>query len=115
MRWPGMGWCGRARETMRLLRTLDLETMGEDRLHAVYQDVAVLAAAEPPVLMTGTVAHQFCTDTVTRTTNLLESGAPLPSIVASIVMGSIRLGYAIRDDEIERDRAAVSALTGDES
>ena len=99
---------------MRLLRTLDLETMGEGRLHAVYLDVAALAEGEPPVLTVGSVAYQFCADTVTRTTKLLDSGAPLPSIVASIVMGSIRLGYAIRDDEIERDRAAVEALTGDE-
>ena len=98
----------------RLLRTLDLDTMGEDRLQAVYQDVAVLAAAEPPVLTVGTVAHQFCADTATRFVDLLNAGAPLPSVVASVVMGSIRLGYAIRDDEIEQDRALVETLTGGE-
>ena len=99
---------------MRLLRTLDLDTMGEGRLHAVYQDVVALAAAEPPVLTVGTVAHQFCSDTVTRFVDLMGAGAPLSSIVASVVMGSIRLGYAIRDDEIEQDRALVETLTGGE-
>ena len=73
--------------------------------------LAVLAAAEPPVLTVGTVAHQFCSDTVTRFVDLMGAGAPLSSIVASVVMGSIRLGYAIRDDEIEQDRALVETLT----
>ena len=95
-----------------LLMDADLDRIGARRVKAIYE--GVFARVGPSPLIRGTVAHKLCQDTALRFLDVLAEGASLPSAIAAVVMGSLRLGWGLAYDQIEQDVALVNAVTGEE-
>jgi len=86
------------------------EQIGVERIQSLSRELGKHFNDQEPYCAEGLV-RDICMENVQRFFALTGAGLPLPSFIAGLTMASIRLGYAIRDDEIERDRAAVAALT----
>ena len=97
----------------RVLTDQMLDAIGARQVDRTCREVSAELGSGHQFRLEGAVAGRLCEDTVRQFFHLLASDIPMPSAAAALVMGSMRLGWALAYDQIEQDVALVNAVTGD--
>ena len=88
-----------------------LEEIGLRRVESLAFSLAERAEDEGQTGFAGNVGHSACQSMVRVFRLLCAAGLPKEDVIAALTMSAMRLGWGLAYDEIERDRAAVEALT----
>jgi len=91
-----------------------LEGIGSERVDGVAHTLAARQGTEGGRVLDEGVACRFCEHMAEQFFQLTSCGIPVPSVIAGIAIGSLRLGWGLAYDQIEQDVALVNAVTGDE-